>query len=315
MYKFSGIFKQDNVDLYLNATLNNIIKNDKEIDSITVENNKNEQFKFIADKFILATGGIENARILLHNNIGNENDQVGRYLMNHPKINYGTIYLNEPVKDAPYYFGALYGGWSYAGFELSKEYREKNNLLNSYIRFEPVFPWSNNLGVESFVTLVKKANKFFNYFLNFIKIKIISIRDYSEIGDYSDIQNKDKIFVYFLKLIWNITIHLPSVLIYIFYKLVPNTSPRIHKINLMQFMEMAPNKENKISLDKNGIPKVQHYIKDIDKISMVELNNILKREIEDLNIGKLEINFDKDDIWQTMRDASHHMGTTRMGND
>ena len=69
--------------------------------------------------------------------------------MNHPKINYGTIYLNEPVKDAPYYFGALYGGWSYAGFELSKEYREKNNLLNSYIRFEPVLPWSGNLGVES----------------------------------------------------------------------------------------------------------------------------------------------------------------------
>ena len=119
----------------------------------------------------------------------------------------------------------------------------------------------------------------------------------------------------FLKLIWNITIHLPSVLIYIFYKLVPNTTPMIHKINLMQFMEMAPNKENKISLDENGIPKVQHYIKDIDKISMVELNNILKREIEDLNIGKVEISFDKDDIWQTMQDASHHIGTTRMGND
>ena len=64
--------------------------------------------------------------------------------------------------------------------------------------------------------------------------------------------NKDKIFAKFLKLIWNITIHLPSVLIYIFYKLVPNTSPRIHKINLMQFMEMAPNKENKISLDTPG---------------------------------------------------------------
>ena len=127
--------------------------------------------------------------------------------------------------------------------------------------------------------------------------------------------NKDKIFAKFLKLIWNITIHLPSVLIYIFYKLVPNTSPMIHKIHLMQFMEMAPNKENKISLDENGIPKVQHYIKDIDKISMVELNNILKREIEDLNIGKVEISFDKDDIWQTMQDASHHIGTTRMGND
>ena len=320
--KFSGIFKQDNVDLYLNATLNNIIKNDKEIDSITVENNKNEQFKFIADKFILATGGIENARILLHNNIGNENDQVGRYLMNHPKINYGTIYLNEPVKDAPYYFGALYGGWSYAGFELSKEYREKNNLLNSYIRFEPVLPWSGNLGVESFVTIVKKANKLLSYFLNrrkiksiFRKIKIISIKDYSEIKDYPEIEKKGKIFTNYLKLIWNITIHLPSVLIYIFYKLVPNTSPKIHKINLRQFMEMAPNKENKIYLDENGIPTVKHYIMDIDKRSMVELNNILKTEIENLNIGKVEISFEKDSIWQTMQDASHHIGTTRMGND
>jgi len=308
--KFSGIFKQDNVDLYLNATLTNVIKNDKEIKSVTVENNKKEQFEFIADKFILATGGIENARILLHNNIGNEDDQVGRYLMNHPKVNYGTIYLNEPVKDAPYYFGTLYKGYrSYAGFELSKEYREKNNLLNSYIKFEPVYQWSNNLGVKSFVTLFEKANKLFSYFLNIRKIKIISIRD------YLDIQNKDKIFADYLKLIWNITIHLPSVLIYIFYKLVPNTSPMIHKINLMQFMEMAPNKENKISLDENGIPKVQHYIKDIDKISIVELNNILKREIEDLNIGKVEISFDKNDIWQTMQDASHHIGTTRMGND
>ena len=41
-------------DFYLSA--NKIIKNDKEIDSVTVENNKKEQFKFIADKFMAGTG-------------------------------------------------------------------------------------------------------------------------------------------------------------------------------------------------------------------------------------------------------------------
>ena len=51
---------------------------------------------------ILATGGIENARLLLASNstisagIGNQNDLVGRYFMDHPSHDAATVLLHEP---------------------------------------------------------------------------------------------------------------------------------------------------------------------------------------------------------------------------
>ena len=39
-----------------------------------------------ARRFVLATGGLENARLLLAANLGNEHDNVGRYYMDHPKL-------------------------------------------------------------------------------------------------------------------------------------------------------------------------------------------------------------------------------------
>jgi choline dehydrogenase-like flavoprotein len=41
--------------------------------------------------FLLCTGGIENARILLHNRIAAEHDQVGRFFQDHPKAVVGVL--------------------------------------------------------------------------------------------------------------------------------------------------------------------------------------------------------------------------------
>nr|NGX58551.1 Fructose dehydrogenase large subunit [Chlamydiota bacterium] len=70
-------------------------------------------FHVNAKHFILATGGIENPRILLNSNIGNQNDLVGRFFMEHPGLWNGgilllshsfpkfspKIYQQHPVKD------------------------------------------------------------------------------------------------------------------------------------------------------------------------------------------------------------------------
>ena len=79
-----------------------------------------------ARAFVIATGGIENARLLLCSRgqcpagLGNEQDQVGRWLMNHPKNYRGVLHLAQPVEDLPYYFGCLSGGFAgYAGLRLS----------------------------------------------------------------------------------------------------------------------------------------------------------------------------------------------------
>jgi choline dehydrogenase-like flavoprotein len=55
-----------------------------------------------ARHYVLAAGGIENARILLLSDsvapqgLGNDHDLVGRYFMDHPRGNIGTIYSDQP---------------------------------------------------------------------------------------------------------------------------------------------------------------------------------------------------------------------------
>lgn len=60
------------------------------------------RFWVAARHVILATGGIENARLLLLSNkkqtagLGNQNDLVGRFFMDHPGLKEGVILLSDP---------------------------------------------------------------------------------------------------------------------------------------------------------------------------------------------------------------------------
>jgi choline dehydrogenase-like flavoprotein len=52
-----------------------------------------------AKKFVIAAGGLETARLLLTNNIGNDRDTVGRYYMCHLAGTVGTLRFNKPLTD------------------------------------------------------------------------------------------------------------------------------------------------------------------------------------------------------------------------
>ena len=65
--------------------------------------------------FVLATGGIENARLLLASNkvqaagLGNGNDLVGRYFMDHPrimsaKVNFKKAWARNKLYDIKYHY-------------------------------------------------------------------------------------------------------------------------------------------------------------------------------------------------------------------
>ena len=60
-----------------------------------------KSFRVQAKQFVLATGGIENARLLLNSQgLGNENDVVGRYFMDHPHYSQaGAIAMRRPPAD------------------------------------------------------------------------------------------------------------------------------------------------------------------------------------------------------------------------
>ena len=60
-------------------------ENKHTVETVTVNTLEGNSFNVRAKHFILASGGIENPRLLLLSKIGNEYDQVGRYYMDHPK--------------------------------------------------------------------------------------------------------------------------------------------------------------------------------------------------------------------------------------
>jgi choline dehydrogenase-like flavoprotein len=79
-----------NVDVYLNANVIDIERAGDRVTGVRVATFTGRRLEVKARSFVLACGGIENARLLLAANggagggIGNSHDLVGRYFMDHP---------------------------------------------------------------------------------------------------------------------------------------------------------------------------------------------------------------------------------------
>jgi choline dehydrogenase-like flavoprotein len=281
-----------------------------------------------ARHFVLACGGIENARLLLlsrdlcRGGLGNEHDQVGRWFMNHPKSYFGVLRLARPVESAPYYFGALHQGFAgYAGLRLGPGEQRARKLLNCYVRLEPLFPWSDDTGVESLVTLVKRSRSFLRRWMRKREAEVVELRDYSETGDDSRLQNERGTALGWLGLVGRVALHLPSVLAYLWFRLVPGRRPRVRRVRLRNFLEMEPDPGNRVLLaaepDAHGEPValVRHAPGVLDRRSIVELHRALREELSAQGLGELEGDLARAEPWPIDQDASHHMGSTRMGSD
>lgn len=328
-----AIFDGARADLYYDATVVELKcnKNTASVDRARVRTSRQNEVSFSAKVWIVACGGIENARLLLQSaslcdrGLGNERDAVGRYFMNHPKNYHGILKLRQAVTDAAYYFGCIFEGYAgYAGLRIAEGFQKERKLLNSYVRFEPLFPWSGNTGVESLVTLVKRSRFVMRQFKARGKGKVISLRDYSETGDDSDIQNERKTAAGWIGLGWNVVAHAPSVAQYAYYRVFERKKPAITSVRLRNFMEMEPVPENRITLTQERdalgcpVPRASHRCTALDRRSLVELHRTLQIEFEETGLGTLETGLPSlasDAPWPIDQDASHHMGTTRMGTD
>ncbi len=310
------IFNSNNADIFLNSTVINLKKNGDNIEEVLVKCESNT-YGIKSKIFIVAAGGIESTRLLLTSNIGNENDQVGRYITNHPKNNYGVIKLNKPVKDLTYLFGYLHSGWARsAGISLTEELQKSLGVLNSYVRLEPVFPWTDSAGVREIIAISKKLNYLLDWWKK-MQRKIVGLRDWNETGDT---RRKDIKFNWFTA-IYKIVIDAPKVISYGYHRIFQNKVVPIISIRLRNFMEMEARAENRIILDDktdtNGIrvPKVILNLSDLDKRSVIELHRVLAEEIRNREIGILESDIDKVGVWPVNSEASHHLGGTIMGLD
>lgn len=318
------------IDVWLGATVGELVREDstQRARGVRVLRSTGEHVVFEARIVVLATGGIENARLLLASSdfgaagAGNAQDQVGRGFMNHPKNYFGILELARPVRSLPYYFGCIFEGYAgYAGLRLTEDEQRKRGVLNSYVRLEPLFPWSDDRGVESLVLLVKRTKFLLERFQRSRRGEVIELRDYSETGDDSALQNERKGFVDWCGVVLSIFLHLPSVVRYAYYRVLARGGPPITRARIRNFMEMEPAPTNRVTLSEQRdafgrrLARVEHRPSDLDRRSLVELHDALRAAVEQRGVGRLVGELRSADPWPIDQDASHHLGTTRMGDD
>jgi choline dehydrogenase-like flavoprotein len=107
----------DTISTYLNANVTEIETNGdgRLATRLHVACLQGNRFSVSARIFILAAGGIENARLLLMSNkvqkagLGNHHDLVGRYFMDHAGLKGGTILLADPNTSTALYVHRVRG--------------------------------------------------------------------------------------------------------------------------------------------------------------------------------------------------------------
>jgi choline dehydrogenase-like flavoprotein len=124
--------------------------------------------------FVLATGGIENARLLLASNkdrpegLGNHNDLVGRFFMDHPRLYSGKVYFREAwsrnmLYDVKYHYQnqavAAHGTCVAAQFGLTPESQAKERLLNARVCFSSVFRGEDSETVSALIRIKQRLER------------------------------------------------------------------------------------------------------------------------------------------------------------
>jgi choline dehydrogenase-like flavoprotein len=317
-----AVFERPDVATYLDATVVELVATNGRVACARIRTSKGEERRISANAFVLACGGLENARMLLLSRLGNERDQVGRYLMNHPKNYHGILHLDPPVRSLPYYFGCLWHGFAgYGGLAFSEREQARRGVLNSYVRFEPLFPWSDSEGVESLVAIVKKTKVGLSAFKRSKQGEVIELRDYSETGDDSELQNARRDALGYARLVGNVLGDLPKVSRYASFRLQGRKAPLVTRARLRNFLEMEPDADNRVLLSTKSdalglpIPLVRHRCTELDRRTLIELHAQLERELPRAGLGRLDTSIATAQPWPIDQDASHHMGTTRMGRD
>jgi len=318
----ASIFDSSHLDLYTDATVTKL--NPPSADgwlSCLVKTRGMKSVTFRATVLVLAAGGIENARLLLASNIGNECDQVGRYFMNHPRDAFGEVKLQTGIRHLPAYFGCLRKGRAiYLALRLTDEAQRDLEVLNSYVRFEPLYRWSDKRGVQLLINYVKSKRWLWEKLEGF-KGETASMLDWAETGDDPNIKLIGQEVPTLPGLTAALLRDAPYVAQYGFYRAFDRLRPRVVGIRIRNFMEMAPDPNNRIELGHekdvygNPLPIVRYSATDLDKRSIIELHRVLGEELEAQGFGRLFSDFEKSENWPITTDASHHMGATRMGTD
>lgn len=138
------IVKAPNIHLYTYANVTDITANENAsaIKEVTVKNLAGKNHTVRAKQFIIACCSIQNARLLLASNkqapkgLGNQNDNVGRYFMEHLEIKSAEMWLTKP--DVLKLYQWNWGIKQRAELAISEDLQRKYRILNGTASLMPL---------------------------------------------------------------------------------------------------------------------------------------------------------------------------------
>ncbi len=277
-------------------------ENDDHIDSVQVKSASGKAFSIRAKQVVLAGGSIENCRLLLlsktngPNGVGNQNDNVGRYYMDHPRIegmaklmvnfenkNWATLvqHLDETITDA---------GNMQVFLSLSEKAQKANRLLNHGTVFRTIFKEQISSGYLAAKNLY-----------------------YSAIG-----KTEGGIKLQDVASLMKGLPHLAQTSV----KQALGKPLTFSHLILIDQLEQEPDRESRIYLDSErdrfDQPKTQikWEIGQSTTDSLREFHKAIDKRLREINLGWVDSPMISDpDFVPDYTDACHPSGTTRMSSD
>ncbi len=294
------IITKKNIDFLQNCTATNFIIDQEKaiIKNLSVETG-DKKFLINAKVFVLSCGAIENARILLNNQIKYKiliNNNTGKYFMDHPRRNLGVLKSKKKLLLSSL-FGIKSNSFDFRkSICISEDYQRKNKILNSHAYLDPDFDHFDELMYENFLKEIKKL----------IKLNGVPKINFNKISLKKILQQ-----IYF-KMPPQVSSSYLNNLIRIWLS-KKNNYLSFSKIKINYQGEQLPCIDSKILLsDKKDLFNQHRAILDwkLNKIDYETQNafiNILKNMFKFHSYLSFEENNENE-----ITDASHHSGTTRI---
>lgn len=289
------LYTSTNIKVLLNANVKSIdtLKNPNRVDQISVSTLNGKQFNVHPKVVVLATGGIENARILLASNqthingIGNGHDLVGRYFADHVELKSGYIVSNNQSNFLDL-FAERQDSIRFS-LDLSSKIQREKKLTNLGFTLHKVPNLSQSSDGVGASRRLKKSIEKKEWPKNF----------FSDVG--KTVMDIDDVIMYMRS---------------------KDSPPKKGLYILTNRLETQPNPNSRISLsdevDALGMPrvKVNWQLSEIDYHSTYTMQSILGQLLGKNDYGRINIELSKKfDGWPDMTyGGNHHMGTTRMSN-
>ncbi|WP_282604535.1 FAD-dependent oxidoreductase [Pelagibius sp. Alg239-R121] len=305
LYHEEALEQASNVTTYLFANVVDIKTDDlaSKVSELTIKTLNEKTLTARASHYVLAAGGIENPRILLLANktrtagLGNQNDLVGRYFMEHlTSPDFAALFPSDPQLDFRFYkdFEAEWGE-TWGILTLSEDTQRQSGLINA--RFQAakiVNEFNKNIddpSMQSLTRLVRSGSqgRLPDDFGQHLANVIADIDDVAESGYYRLFHHPD-------------------------YPLV--------SIDLVVISEQVPNPDSRVYLgeqtDRFGQRQcvLDWRLTDLDSENLTLISEQIQRQFGRSGLGRVRIRLPEGGYKSIdPHPHYHHMGTTRMDKD